>query len=188
MSIFLNKDSKVIVQGITGGEGSKHTARMLAAGTQVLGGVNARKAGTTVSHKDAQGADVELPLDTGFEHAVLASSGDAEVAGAPLGVGTMLYLGTGRRSVRLRSTGPSRLLLLGGEPFEEQIVMWWNFIGRSHDEIVDYRERWQQARETGGGSGGDDEGDRGDYGPFPDAWSTTLPAPELPNLRLRSRG
>jgi succinyl-CoA synthetase alpha subunit len=50
MSIFLNKDSKVIVQGITGGEGTKHTALMLKAGTNVVGGVNARKAGTTVEH------------------------------------------------------------------------------------------------------------------------------------------
>ena len=57
MSIFLTQDSKVIVQGITGGEGSKHTALMLAAGTQVVGGVNARKAGTTVTH-----GDVELPV------------------------------------------------------------------------------------------------------------------------------
>ncbi|GAB3566354.1 succinate--CoA ligase subunit alpha [Spelaeicoccus albus] len=62
MSIFLNKDSKVIVQGITGGEGSKHTALMLKAGTQVLGGVNARKAGTTVQHTDASGNPVELPV------------------------------------------------------------------------------------------------------------------------------
>ena len=50
MSIFLNKDSKVIVQGITGGEGTKHTALMIKAGTNVVGGVNARKAGTTVEH------------------------------------------------------------------------------------------------------------------------------------------
>ena len=49
MSIFLNENSKVIVQGITGGEGTKHTAKMLAAGTNIVGGVNARKAGTTVS-------------------------------------------------------------------------------------------------------------------------------------------
>ena len=54
MSIFLNKDSKVIVQGITGGEGTKHTALMLKAGTQVVGGVNARKAGTTVTHGDVE--------------------------------------------------------------------------------------------------------------------------------------
>jgi succinyl-CoA synthetase alpha subunit len=62
MSIFLNKDSKVIVQGITGGEGTKHTALMLKAGTQVVGGVNARKAGTTVSHVDKDGNDVDLPV------------------------------------------------------------------------------------------------------------------------------
>src|SRR3979490_210804 len=61
MSIFLNAKSKVIVQGITGGEGTKHTALMLKAGTQLVGGVNARKAGTTVSHVDAVGKDVELP-------------------------------------------------------------------------------------------------------------------------------
>ncbi len=62
MAIFLTKDSKVIVQGITGGEGTKHTALMLKAGTQVVGGVNARKAGTTVSHTDKDGNPVELPV------------------------------------------------------------------------------------------------------------------------------
>ncbi len=62
MSIFLTADSKVIVQGITGSEATAHTARMLKAGTQILGGVNARKAGTKVAHKDANGEDVELPV------------------------------------------------------------------------------------------------------------------------------
>lgn len=62
MSIFLNKDSKVIVQGITGGEGSKHTARMLAYGTNIVGGVNARKAGTTVTHTNKDGQQVELDV------------------------------------------------------------------------------------------------------------------------------
>ena len=62
MSIYLNKDSKIIVQGITGGMGAKHTALMLDSGAEIVGGVNARKAGTTVTHKDAQGADVELPV------------------------------------------------------------------------------------------------------------------------------
>ncbi len=59
MSIYLNQDSKVIVQGITGGEGTKHTALMLKAGTQVVGGVNARKAGTTVLHKDKERREPE---------------------------------------------------------------------------------------------------------------------------------
>jgi len=49
MSIFLNENSRVIVQGITGGEGTKHSTKMLAAGTNIVGGVNARKAGTTVT-------------------------------------------------------------------------------------------------------------------------------------------
>jgi len=60
MSIFLNKDSKVIVQGITGGEGTKHTALMLKAGANIVGGVNARRAGETVEHVDANGNDVSL--------------------------------------------------------------------------------------------------------------------------------
>jgi succinyl-CoA synthetase alpha subunit len=62
MSIFLNKDSKVVVQGITGSEATVHTARMLRAGTRILGGVNSRKAGTVVAHKDENGSDVELPV------------------------------------------------------------------------------------------------------------------------------
>ncbi|GAA1193654.1 succinate--CoA ligase subunit alpha [Brevibacterium sp. ACRRH] len=83
MSIFLNSESKVIVQGITGGEGTKHTARMLAAGTQILGGVNARKAGTTVSHKDKDGNDVELPVFASVEEAMKETGADVSVAFVP---------------------------------------------------------------------------------------------------------
>ena len=83
MSIFLNKDSKVIVQGITGGEGTKHTARMLAAGTQVVGGVNARKAGTTVSHVNAAGEAVELPVFATVAEAMAATGADVSVAFVP---------------------------------------------------------------------------------------------------------
>ncbi|WP_353826796.1 succinate--CoA ligase subunit alpha [Agromyces sp. SYSU T0242] len=83
MTIFLNKDSKVIVQGITGGEGTKHTARMLAAGTQVVGGVNARKAGTTVLHKDRDGNDVELPVFASVAEAIEATGADVSIAFVP---------------------------------------------------------------------------------------------------------
>ncbi len=83
MSIFLNKDSKVIVQGITGGEGSKHTARMLAAGTNLVGGVNARKAGTTVTHTDASGAEVELPVFGSVAEAISTTGADVSVAFVP---------------------------------------------------------------------------------------------------------
>ncbi len=83
MSIFLTKDSKVIVQGITGGEGSKHTARMLAAGTNIVGGVNARKAGTTVTHTDANGAEVELPVFGSVSEAIEKTGADVSVAFVP---------------------------------------------------------------------------------------------------------
>jgi succinyl-CoA synthetase alpha subunit len=83
MSIFLNKDSKVIVQGITGGEGTKHTALMLKAGTQVVGGVNARKAGTTVSHVDAKGKDVELPVFGAVAEAMKETGANVSVVFVP---------------------------------------------------------------------------------------------------------
>src|ERR1700712_3758910 len=78
MSIFLNKNSKVIVQGITGGEGSKHTALMLKAGTQVVGGVNARKAGTTVSH-----GDVTLPVFGTVTEAISETGADVSIVFVP---------------------------------------------------------------------------------------------------------
>ncbi|MGY1594532.1 pirin family protein [Geodermatophilus sp. SYSU D00708] len=120
------------------------------------------------------GADVELPLEPDFEYAVLANSGSVEVEGAPLGHGAMLYLGTGRRTVRLRAAEAARLLLLGGEPFEERIVMWWNFVGRSGEEIIEYAQRWNDEDERFGVVVGYD-GDR-------------LPAPPLPPVPLKARG
>src|SRR5690625_1469012 len=83
MSIYLNQKSKVIVQGITGGEGTKHTALMLKAGTNIVGGVNARKAGTTVSHTDAGGASVELPVFGGVSEAMQETGADVSVVFVP---------------------------------------------------------------------------------------------------------
>ncbi|GAA3764291.1 succinate--CoA ligase subunit alpha [Microbacterium kribbense] len=83
MSIYLNKDSKVIVQGITGGEGTKHTALMLKAGTQVVGGVNARKAGTTVSHVDKDGNPVQLPVFGTVAEAIEKTGADVSIAFVP---------------------------------------------------------------------------------------------------------
>src|SRR5689334_19751610 len=83
MSIFLNANSKVIVQGITGAEATKHTARMLKAGTQLVGGVNARKAGTTVSHKDKDGNDIELPVFGSVVEAMKETGADVSVVFVP---------------------------------------------------------------------------------------------------------
>jgi redox-sensitive bicupin YhaK (pirin superfamily) len=122
----------------------------------------------------APGTDVEVPLEPDFEYGLLASSGSASVDGAPLERGSMLYLGTGRRTLRLRAEEAGRLLLLGGEPFEEQIVMWWNFVGRSGEEITDYAEQWNAEDARFGAVVGYD-GDR-------------LEAPPLPPVPLRARG
>jgi redox-sensitive bicupin YhaK (pirin superfamily) len=122
----------------------------------------------------AAGADVELPLEPDFEYALLGASGGADVEGAPLGHGQLLYLGTGRRTVRIRTGEPVTLLLLGGEPFEERLVMWWNFVGRSGEEIAAFAEQWAAEDERFGAVVGYD-GDR-------------LAAPPLPPLVLKPRG
>jgi succinyl-CoA synthetase alpha subunit len=83
MSIYLNKDSKVIIQGITGGEGTKHTALMLKAGTHIVGGVNARKAGTTVTHTAKDGSTVELPVFATVEEAMAKTGADVSVVFVP---------------------------------------------------------------------------------------------------------
>ncbi|SNR37806.1 pirin family protein [Blastococcus mobilis] len=122
----------------------------------------------------AAGADVEVPLEPEFEYGLLAASGTASAEGAPLDRGAMLYLGTGRRSVRLRAADASRLLLLGGEPFEEHLVMWWNFVGRSGAEIADYAEQWNGESERFGTVAGYD--------------GARLEAPPLPPIPLKPRG
>ncbi|BDZ47268.1 hypothetical protein GCM10025866_31770 [Naasia aerilata] len=85
--------------------------------------------------------------------------------------------------MRLEAPEGARLLLLGGTPLGEPIVMWWNFVARSHEEIVAQRAQWQAqlAAATAGGERG------GPFGAFPEVWRTVLPAPELPTVRLRPR-
>jgi len=83
MSIFLNKGNKVIVQGITGGEGTKHTALMLKAGTNVVGGVNARKAGTTVEHESATGETLSLPVFGTVAEAMSETGADTSIVFVP---------------------------------------------------------------------------------------------------------
>ncbi len=78
MSIYLNKDSKIIVQGMTGGMGSKHTTLMVQAGSSIVGGVNARKAGTTVEL-----AGQELPVFGNVAEAMKETGADVSVVFVP---------------------------------------------------------------------------------------------------------
>ncbi|MET9438565.1 pirin family protein [Streptomyces sp. NPDC006551] len=121
----------------------------------------------------AAGAEVNLPLEPDFEYAVLSMSGEAHVDGVPVLPGSMLYLGCGRTELPLRATSDAGLMLLGGEPFEEEIVMWWNFVGRTDEEIRKAREDWMSTTRFGEVKGYD--GGR-------------LPAPEVPPTPLKSRG
>src|SRR5580692_2121312 len=83
MAIFLTANNKVVVQGITGAEATKNTARMLAAGTQIVGGVNARKAGTTVAHKDVNDNPIELPVFGTVVEAIEKTGADVSIIFVP---------------------------------------------------------------------------------------------------------
>lgn len=119
------------------------------------------------------GAEARLPLDPDFEYAVLSMSGEAEVDGVPVLPGSMLYLGCGRTGLPLRAVSDAGLMLLGGEPFEEELVMFWNWIGRSQEEIAQARDDWMNGTRFGEVKG---------YNGPP------IPAPELPSVPLKARG
>ncbi|MFJ5927530.1 pirin family protein [Kitasatospora sp. NPDC092948] len=121
------------------------------------------------------GATVTLDVDPTFEHGLLVDQGDITFAGTPLHPADLGYLPAGPTTLTLTnpSATPARLILLGGTPFDEQIVMWWNFIGRSGEEIVQARLDWEK-----GVRFGEVQGYPGDR----------LPAPELPNVALKARG
>jgi redox-sensitive bicupin YhaK (pirin superfamily) len=90
------------------------------------------------------------PLDPGFEHALLLLEGSARLDDRPLEAETLYYLGSGRRDLCLTDVAPrTRVLLIGGAPFEEPVLMWWNFVARSTDEIVAAREDWEAGRRFG---------------------------------------
>jgi len=138
-----------------------------------------------------RGADAMLPLEGDFEHAVLTVSGAPEVDGGELEPGSLCYLGTGRSTLRLRADTPSRLLLLGGIPFTEKIVMWWNFIARTGEEITAARDRWQAelAEEPAAMSAASAGPFRpGPFGVVPGFEGPALAAPPLPSTPLRARG
>ncbi|MFJ4964725.1 pirin family protein [Streptomyces sp. NPDC088729] len=121
----------------------------------------------------ARGAEARLPLEPDFEYAVLSMSGEAEVDGVRVLPGSMLYLGCGRTELPLRAASDAGLMLLGGEPFAEEIVMFWNWIGRSQEEVAQARHDWMNGTRFGEVKGYD--------GP-------PIPAPELPAVPLKARG
>jgi hypothetical protein len=146
--------------------------------TVLLGGLaGARSPGTI--HTPLVGADLALdadadttvPLEPDFEYAVLVPVGSGTVDEVPVSAGNLLYLGTGRTELRIQAGPASRLLLLGGEPFAERLVMWWNFVARTGEEIASARADWADGRS---------------FGSVPGA--PPLAAPALPPTPLLARG
>jgi redox-sensitive bicupin YhaK (pirin superfamily) len=90
------------------------------------------------------------PLRADFEHAVVVTSGSVAVDGEIVVPGQLAYLGQGRDELTLLATDPSRVLLLGGTPFEEPVLMWWNYVARTRDEISAAAAQWNAADERFG--------------------------------------
>ena len=120
------------------------------------------------------GASTVLPLQVGFEHALLVLDGVLEVGGVRQAPGPLRHLAPGLGRLALRSEHGARALLIGGEPFAEDLVMWWNFLGRSHADILEAREDWERR-----------DGQR--FGAVAGHGDARIPAPELPRVRLTPR-
>ncbi len=116
------------------------------------------------------GESLSIPLDRTFEHAVFLLDGDAAFENEPLEHRTLYYLAPGRTDGMLRSNAGARLLLLGGPPFDEPLLMWWNFVARTGDEIRSARADWEE---------------RVRFGEIPGFKGERLKAPEV--LRLVDR-
>jgi redox-sensitive bicupin YhaK (pirin superfamily) len=109
-----------------------HFSEILAADLQVHGG-----------------HELGVPLQPAFEHALLVLSGDARLADQPLEERVLYYLGTTRSDVHISSHDGCRVLLIGGPPFPEEILMWWNFVARTQEEIAQARADWEDRNRFG---------------------------------------
>ncbi len=127
----------------------------------------------------AAGTTLALSVEATHELGVLVDTGSLRVDGTPLGTHELGFLTPGATEVELSAAEDARVLVLGGAPFGERIVMWWNFIGREHEEVLDYRAAWQALLAHGD--------DRRFALPEHDPLEA-LPAPPLPNARMLKRG
>lgn len=115
-----------------------------------------------------------LPLESRYEHGVLLLDGQVAVDGTPLEVGELAYLPVGRRTVDLATLPGCQVLLLGGTPFEEEFILWWNIVASSHEEVVAARDAWAA-------------GDARFGPPGLPAGVARAAAPPMPPVRLRAR-
>ena len=108
-----------------------------------------------------------LPLKPEFEHALFVLHGDVHLEGQRIEGDTLHYLHTGRDQLHLTAADDSRILMIGGEPFPESIVMWWNFVARTREEIAQARQDWIEHQR---------------FGEVRAYRGSRLPAPDLSNI------
>lgn len=118
--------------------------------------------------------DTRIPLNPRFEHGFMLASGELTVNGTPIPVSGLYFVPAGAESVNIEASPGAIVLMLGGEPFGEKILMWWNFIGRTHEDIVKARGQWNAE-------------DQNRFPDFEDSIGDRIPAPELPNVTLQPR-
>jgi redox-sensitive bicupin YhaK (pirin superfamily) len=124
---------------------------------QVFAGTLQGETSPATHFSEIVGADVQvhrhhtltLPLEPAFEHALLLLSGDATLDDQPLEERVLYYVGRTRSEARVSSRSGSRVLLIGGPPFPEKILMWWNFVARTEQEIAHARADWEAGQRFG---------------------------------------
>ena len=118
----------------------------------------------------AGAARLEMPLTAAFEHAALVLAGAASIEGETLAPGTLLYLGTRRERLDIACEHAARILLVGGAPFGEEVLLWWNFVARRVEEMEGATRAWNEG---------------GRFGEVRGSPSPRLIAPDVSGLRLR---
>lgn len=115
-------------------------------------------------------AQTTVPLAQTFEHALLCLEGEATIEGETLAPGTLFYLGKNRDKLTVSCEQKTRLLLVGGEPFEEDILVWWNFVARTKEEMLKATDDWNNQRHFKG---------------VPNVSLSRLTAPDVAGLSLK---
>lgn len=163
--------ARVFIGALAGLEGTDGAASPVVVHTPLLGAELVLQPNTSLT----------LALRPDFEHGILIDTGSLTLADddgrtTPVAAAELAVIDAGPERIAL-TAGPdgARVLLLGGTPFEEEIIMWWNFVGRTNEEITTFREEW----EAGSERFGQVEGYVGER--------ARIPAPGLPGIKLRSR-
>ena len=115
----------------------------------------------------------KIPVDAGMEHGLMLVAGDVVVAGQGMETSSLHYFEVGEAELEIIVSKTATMMLLGGEPLQEKILMWWNFIGRTHEDIATARSQWNKREAR--------------FGSFEDNVGGWIPAPDLPNIHLKPR-